>query len=1419
MNLRITTLISLFAVFLLGIVAVMPVLNAQEAANTTSNSAPGPLTANVPAWINITDPDASNPTADTLFIINWTDSDPDDNATINLYFDSDNVTGGEFLIGMVPQGENSTNDSYYWDTSGMLPGKYYIKAMINDTNDTFYNYSVGYLNIDHPTPGDVNQPVFVQDFTPTTGNTGDNFTFKINVTDDNWVGEVYVEYWIGSGGHTNVTMPWMGWTEYSNYTFTIILPHTIDQLYYFFSARDTSSPSPNWNNTTVMMAPIQDNDPPVPQDGSGDFSVIIGQPFTIYANFTDNINVTNASIYFKKSSASIFMSKPMVEGATDGEFSIDNISMGINTTFDDDDYDYYVIANDSFDNKGNYTNLTVTNTTTPWIITVIDNIGPISVDGSGDITVTTGDQFTIYANFTDNVNVDNATLYLKPEFGLKYSVHYMVEGGVDGNFTITYSQLGLDTSTNDSNFVFYVIGKDNQGTPAFYNDSGNDWNITVVDNDAPVLTQSSGDFQATTGDIFQVDARIGDNINLTYVSIFFKMDTETLYHELEMFEDINMPGDYFVTSLNLTNATGVETTNNVTDYTYYLHANDHENNDVTFYNNSNPWKITVVDNDAPVIIDGSGDYYITTGETFTIYANFTDNIAVDSATIFYKLDETAPEKSKPMQESAVDGQFSIDNSDMLIFTETDDDDYIYWITAIDDENNEVLYSDPVDYYYSIIIIDDDDPEIVSGTGDIDTTTGEDFTIYANFTDNIDVDNATIYVFYKSTPIELYKIGYMLKDPASDDNEGLFSISNIDLNIQTTNDDTDYVYYIIARDSEGNFVNHTSTTHTSGQFQDYYWITVTDNDPPSVLGGTGDILATTGETFRVYANFTDNIGIEVAEIYYKTVNETIWSTAEMTRISTMNHVGQYYISNINLDINTTLDDTDYVYYVTAKDKNLLECQYCTGMQMKPWEITVLDNDAPLAVAGNDIAVNDGTEVSFDASPSTDNIEIENYTWEFIYEGQETILDGVSTSFVFNSQGNYFVTLIVQDAEGNEDSDSLWVNVTYIDRISPIVLSVSPINRSSNVPIDTKVSVKFDEPMDIDDGNITFFKLEDPNGIEIQGEFSYTEIFNQDLYILTFTPSADLEYETTYSAEITTVPQDLSGNNLARPVTWWFKTIAEDSDEDGLPDWWEEEHFGESKINEVGPSADPDEDGFTNLEEYEADTDPTRQSSHPPEPEPKEDDEDYSMVTIAGIIIVIIVLILIFIIFIKKKSKEWEKEVDAELKGEEEGEEEAGEESEPEGKEDEDEGAAPEPEEGEEPEPEAEAEGEGEGEDEDEAEGEDEVEEEESEDEPGEDEELEAANDELDEELSAADEELEEEQVGETEEGEDLTEEEPTGLSPEDQVKIQEYKQKGAELFQTGEYADAIVEWQKILELEPDHPEIMDSIQDAMAKLSE
>lgn len=44
---------------------------------------------------------------------------------------------------------------------------------------------------------------------------------------------------------------------------------------------------------------------------------------------------------------------------------------------------------------------------------------------------------------------------------------------------------------------------------------------------------------------------------------------------------------------------------------------------------------------------------------------------------------------------------------------------------------------------------------------------------------------------------------------------------------------------------------------------------------------------------------------------------------------------------------------------------------------------------------------------------------------------------------------------------------------------------------------------------------------------------------------------------------------------------------DRDENGIPDWWEMKYFGETGID---PNADPDGDGYSNLQEYQAGSDP-------------------------------------------------------------------------------------------------------------------------------------------------------------------------------------------------------------------------------------
>ena len=64
---------------------------------------------------------------------------------------------------------------------------------------------------------------------------------------------------------------------------------------------------------------------------------------------------------------------------------------------------------------------------------------------------------------------------------------------------------------------------------------------------------------------------------------------------------------------------------------------------------------------------------------------------------------------------------------------------------------------------------------------------------------------------------------------------------------------------------------------------------------------------------------------------------------------------------------------------------------------------------------------------------------------------------------------------------------------------------------------------------------------------------------------------------------------------------YKLAPIDNDADGLPNWWESAYFGSTTA--AAPGADADSDGATNLQEYQAVTDPISAASKPVVPQSK------------------------------------------------------------------------------------------------------------------------------------------------------------------------------------------------------------------------
>ncbi len=112
------------------------------------------ITHNVPPKLIILNPpDNKTVAAHTSFTIRWADSDPDDNAIINISYDNDNDTenGNKGrLLSLRYENKDGDNDKFKWKTSSVPEGEYYIVFEITDGHrDTIINYSDGKVKINH----------------------------------------------------------------------------------------------------------------------------------------------------------------------------------------------------------------------------------------------------------------------------------------------------------------------------------------------------------------------------------------------------------------------------------------------------------------------------------------------------------------------------------------------------------------------------------------------------------------------------------------------------------------------------------------------------------------------------------------------------------------------------------------------------------------------------------------------------------------------------------------------------------------------------------------------------------------------------------------------------------------------------------------------------------------------------------------------------------------------------------------------------------------------------------------------------------------------------------------------------------------------------------------------------------------------
>lgn len=108
-----------------------------------------PLTVNIPPTIEVTRPTWGD-TAASQFVIHWVDDDPDNNASINLYWRFDTLAyNGTPIPGALGISEDDEADSFLWNVSSIPEGPIWVLAMISDGSPPVFDFSEGPLIVDH----------------------------------------------------------------------------------------------------------------------------------------------------------------------------------------------------------------------------------------------------------------------------------------------------------------------------------------------------------------------------------------------------------------------------------------------------------------------------------------------------------------------------------------------------------------------------------------------------------------------------------------------------------------------------------------------------------------------------------------------------------------------------------------------------------------------------------------------------------------------------------------------------------------------------------------------------------------------------------------------------------------------------------------------------------------------------------------------------------------------------------------------------------------------------------------------------------------------------------------------------------------------------------------------------------------------
>ncbi|KXB07341.1 hypothetical protein AKJ51_01575 [candidate division MSBL1 archaeon SCGC-AAA382A20] len=367
---------------------------------------------------------------------------PEDEIVTILFDDNMNTsvtptltqTNGTDLAGWSFLGWNTiyfTNDTASWSHNSWTSADN-ITLKVSNYNDTSNNvgsdYQWWFTIREYESPE-------ITDNTPSTVTTGELFTFNTTITDNVKVESTYIEWQLGSSPYYNTSLI----NAHGDfYTKSIVVPHTVGNLFYNISAVD---PSGNWN-TARTWATVSDNDYPTISDNSLP-SGTAGSTYTFNATITENVQFKSANprvIYWTDATS---LTNTTLSHTTQ-DFYERQISLPLSTST----LYYYINATDTSNLKTTTGKTTVNNIT--------DNTAPSITDNTAGVPET-DHFFEVNATITD-ANINQVRVYYYFD-----STSYNKINTTMTNTYANYYNKSIYVPTNASMFYYDIMASDMDG--------------------------------------------------------------------------------------------------------------------------------------------------------------------------------------------------------------------------------------------------------------------------------------------------------------------------------------------------------------------------------------------------------------------------------------------------------------------------------------------------------------------------------------------------------------------------------------------------------------------------------------------------------------------------------------------------------------------------------------------------------------------------------------------------------------------------------------------------------------------------------------------------------------------------------------------------------------------------------------------